>query len=531
MGVVWEAQHPQLERRVALKLLTRCEDPRLLERFQREGQVLARVQHPGVVHVHEAGVAPEGPYLVQELIEGASLDRVVAERGPLAPGDAARIARDVADALAAVHATGALHRDLKPHNVVLRPDGRPVLIDFGLVRDLDAERLTRTGEVMGSLSYMPPEQVEGEGQLDERSDVYGLGALLYHLLVGRPPFEGPTPQVIAHVLDRDPPWPRALRPDVPAALDRVVRQAMAKRREQRFGSARALRQALDEVLSGRPAPRGLARRAVPALALLAALAGGLGWALRARRAGPASAAPDPAPVATRALRPPPSDEPAQPTAPAPLWRLTAPRELVYLLSMNERAPEGTLDLQAELHLVVEDAPASGPARLRGSIGWLRIESSQRSSGMGLTYDTRQADPASPFYALQGLLTASFSCTLDPQDGAVRDMQGWDAMGRDRDLTAMRNVINDAHMRTAMHALTAVRGPRRAVGWELVPERAADWAAGQMREAVLPPAVVLRDPPHSTFKVTGQALYREGRLYRADLTQDGPRTTTWSMKLR
>src|SRR5690606_23605660 len=154
------------------------------------------------------------------------------------------------EALAAVHAAGALHRDLKPHNVVLRPDGRPVLIDFGLVRDLEADRLTRTGEVMGSLSYMPPEQVEGDGEVDERTDVYGLGALLYHLLVGGPPFEGPTAYAVARILDHDPPWPRAVRRKVPAKLDALVRRALAKRKADRFPSARAMGQALQESLSG-----------------------------------------------------------------------------------------------------------------------------------------------------------------------------------------------------------------------------------------------------------------------------------------
>ena len=528
MGVVYEARHPQLDRRVAVKLLSAAHDARLVERFQREGRVLARVRHPGVVEVHEAGVAPEGPYLVQELIEGEPLDALVKRTGPLPPREAARIAAEVAEALAAVHAAGALHRDLKPHNVVLRPDGRPVLIDFGLVRDLEADRLTRTGEVMGSLSYMPPEQVEGDGEVDERTDVYGLGALLYHLLVGGPPFEGPTAYVVARILDHDPPWPRAVRREVPAGLDALVRRALAKRQADRFPSARAMGQALQEHLRGEAPARA---RAWPALALVAcgaALAAGWGvWGAR-RVDGPAGE--EPAPAATRALRaPPPSGSPA-PAGPAPLWRVSPPRELAYLLSMHEEAHEGQLDLQARLLLTVEEAAGERPVRLRGRVGWLRIASDQRSSGMGLAYDTRQPDRASPFFALQALLEASFACRLDPQDGAVLEMRGWDAMGRDPDLAAMRNVINDAYMRGAMHALTAVRGPACAVAWEPHPQRPGEWTVSKVAPAALAPAVVRADPRGSEFGFTGRARYHDGRLIDAALTQDGPRTTRWSMTL-
>ncbi|MBX3465876.1 MAG: protein kinase [Planctomycetes bacterium] len=305
MGVVLEVRHPDVPRPLALKLLLGLEaDDEAMARFAREAQLLARVQHPNVVRVHTVGRAPEGAYIVSELVEGEPLlDRC--RRGPLDPRQAAALVRDLARAVAAVHAVGVLHRDLKPHNVIVRPDGAPVLLDFGVARDLDSrERLTRTGAMIGTPAYMAPEQADGtpSGELDERVDVYGLGAVLFEALAGRPPFEGGATVALLKQVILDPPrWPAGL----PPGLDAVLRAGMAKARDARPGSARALADDLDRWLRGeRPLALGPPRRRAPAAALAAALVAAVALALAA------------AAVARRA--PPPADPPAPPPPRAPL---------------------------------------------------------------------------------------------------------------------------------------------------------------------------------------------------------------------
>jgi serine/threonine protein kinase len=238
MGVVYEARHPSVSRPVAVKqILADRASSTAVERFLREADVLSRVRHPGVVTVHQLGRTADGPYVVMELVAGEPLSAIV-RRGPLEPRRAAELARHVAEALLAVHVAGILHRDLKPQNIIVRPDGRPVLLDFGLARDASAETLTRTGEVLGTAAYMSPEQAGGEGKaIDARTDVYGLGAVLYELLLGRPPFDGGGVQVIYKILTSGPEaWP-----EEPPALCAVVRMAMATKPARRYRSIDALR--------------------------------------------------------------------------------------------------------------------------------------------------------------------------------------------------------------------------------------------------------------------------------------------------
>ncbi|MCO5171701.1 MAG: serine/threonine protein kinase [Planctomycetes bacterium] len=255
MGVVYEVRDPALPRRLALKLILDGGGSEVVARFVREAELLARVRHPGVVAVHAVGRAPEGPYVVMDLVEGEPLARLAA-RG-LDPARAAALVRALCDAVEALHAQGVLHRDLKPQNVIVRPDGAPVLLDFGVARDAaSATSLTRTGQVLGTPRYMAPEQAEGKGGRphDRRTDVYGLGAILFELLGGAPPFaevEGGLGVLVA-VQERAPRWPAA-----PEALGRVLRRAMARRPEDRPPTAAALGAAL----RGRPARR---RRPRPA---------------------------------------------------------------------------------------------------------------------------------------------------------------------------------------------------------------------------------------------------------------------------
>lgn len=265
MGIVYEGFDPVVNRRVALKVvLDEALDATAMARFEREARLLARVKHPNVVAVHALERLGRSPVLITELIEGA---------GPLtlglAPREAASIVSALADGVEAVHQAGVLHRDLKPANVVRRPDGSVVLLDFGVARELDGSSLTRTGEVLGTPAFMAPEQVVGRG-VDARADVYGLGAVLYALLVGSPPFEGGMIKVLSEVVEVEPRWPRE-RVGAPAGLDAIVRRAMAKAPADRFQTARELREELDRWLAA-PAERGAGRPRAAIVGLVAAAA-------------------------------------------------------------------------------------------------------------------------------------------------------------------------------------------------------------------------------------------------------------------
>ncbi|HBP22504.1 MAG TPA: serine/threonine protein kinase, partial [Planctomycetes bacterium] len=172
MGVVYEARHPSLpNRRLALKQMQGLGGQESLLRFQREAQLMARIEHPNVLKIYDCAIQP-AIFLVTDLVEGQDFKEVRRER-EFAPEEAAALVAQVADAVGALHQAGIVHRDLKPDNVILRPDGTPVLLDFGLARDLDAETMTQTGAVLGTPGYMSPEQADGSGKVGPPTDVYG----------------------------------------------------------------------------------------------------------------------------------------------------------------------------------------------------------------------------------------------------------------------------------------------------------------------------------------------------------------------
>ena len=250
MGAVWRVEHLPTGAIRALKA-TFADEGVEIERFQREARALASLQHPNVTRVHTAGVHHGRRYLVLDLAPGGDLGKRL-KSGPLDPEHARRLAHDLALGLAHVHARGILHRDLKPQNVLFAEDGRPLLADFGLARRVDGSSLTRTGAVLGTPSYMPPEQADGSGAIDERCDVYGLGAVLYHALTGEPPHRGGSALAVLQQVLRAPVKPPSrLNPAVPPGLEAVCLKALAKDPEQRYPSARALADAL----AAPPAPR------------------------------------------------------------------------------------------------------------------------------------------------------------------------------------------------------------------------------------------------------------------------------------
>jgi hypothetical protein len=225
-------------------------------RFAREARLTARVQHPGVVKVLDDDVAGDRPYLVLEFVDGETL-RERLRHGPLPVVDAARIAALTADVLAAAHAGGVLHRDVKPDNVMLARDGGVRVLDFGIARAMaDDAPLTRTGEILGTPEYMAPEQLlDGPEATDERTDVHALGVLLYELLTARSPFHGANLfQALKLVESLVPVAPSTLRAEVPKALDAVVGRALQKRREDRYASAAAFAAAVREAVPEAAAP-------------------------------------------------------------------------------------------------------------------------------------------------------------------------------------------------------------------------------------------------------------------------------------
>ncbi|MCA8923129.1 MAG: serine/threonine protein kinase, partial [Planctomycetes bacterium] len=237
-GAVWRVEHLPTGAQRALKVML-LGDTEGLQRFRREAEALAAVEHPNVARVHTVGEFAGRPYLVLDLAAGGDLATRL-KQGPLPPEDARRLALELADGLAEVHAHGLLHRDLKPSNVLLDEQGRPLLVDFGLARRIDGSSLTQTGALLGTPSYMAPEQAEGSKRLDERTDVYGLGALLYHALTGEPPFRGSsTLAVLRAVLDEAPRPPHELNPAVPRDLSAACLGALAKQRMNRPRSAQA----------------------------------------------------------------------------------------------------------------------------------------------------------------------------------------------------------------------------------------------------------------------------------------------------
>ncbi|HZQ99975.1 MAG TPA: protein kinase [Chloroflexota bacterium] len=371
MASVYLARDVRLDRPVAVKLLASsfAADPRAVERFRREARAAAGLGHPNVVAVYDWGRDGEAYYLVMEYVDGENLRQLLDRRGPLPEDEALGIAAAVAEALEAAHARGIVHRDVKPHNVMIDGRGRVKVGDFGIAQASDAATLTTTrSSVLGSAYYLSPEQARGQ-HVDARSDLYSLGVLLYELLAGRPPFVGDSPVAVAvQHLGAAPAPLRSLRPDVSAATEDVVARAMAKDPTARFPTAGAMRGAIERARAGRgdatvplpssatapmptvgaadvaprAAPAGLGSRwpllAAAGLVLLLGLA-----ALQARpNAGPAATvAPRPTPsVAAPSAPPPPSATalPPTPTALPPTASPTAPPPTAVPTEPPQAAP-------------------------------------------------------------------------------------------------------------------------------------------------------------------------------------------------
>ncbi|MEV4413314.1 serine/threonine-protein kinase [Catellatospora sp. NPDC049609] len=238
MGDVWKGTDEVLDRIVAIKVMLPAllEEPGFVKRFHAEAKTMAGVNHPGVVRIYDFGNDAHLAYLIMELIEGDPLSRTLNKVGRLTPARTMLLIAQAADALQAAHDKGIVHRDVKPGNLLVRPNGTLVLTDFGIARSAAASQLTATGAVMGTASYLAPEQASGEGA-SATSDVYSLGVVAYQCLTGHRPYEGDTPLEIAmkHVTGTPKPMPS----DIPPVVRQIVERAMAKSPASRWPSAAA----------------------------------------------------------------------------------------------------------------------------------------------------------------------------------------------------------------------------------------------------------------------------------------------------
>jgi hypothetical protein len=256
MGIVYRAIQESLGRTVAVKMLLRRDlaSSADLARFRSEAEAAARLDHPGIVSILEVGEHDGLPFYSMRFIEGTTLARRLADRS-ITPREGAALLAKVADAIQAAHGRGVLHRDLKPSNILIDTAGEPHVSDFGLAKRLEADQsVTHTGAILGTPCYMSPEQAAGSrGEIGPSSDVWSLGAILYQMLTGRPPFQASSPMdTLLAVLESDPPVPRSIDRQVDRDLEMIALKSLQKPQELRYASAGALAADLRAFLAGEP---------------------------------------------------------------------------------------------------------------------------------------------------------------------------------------------------------------------------------------------------------------------------------------
>jgi predicted Ser/Thr protein kinase len=431
MGVVLRARDTRLNRDVALKLLVAETSAKSSRRFEREAQALARLRHPNVVTVHEVGHEGDRAFLVMEFVEGEDLGQRVRREGPLPEREAAELLRSLASAVAHAHSHGILHRDIKPDNVLVDSAGQPRLTDFGLAKAVDSQsRLSKTGGSLGTPGYWPPEQARGKlDQIGPQADVYSLGATLYALLTGEPPFAdapGFAAQVVA-VSQQAPCPPRDLAPGLSRALEAICLRCLAKSPASRYPSAEALHEALDEFLAGDvQAP---ARAWAGAAVTLALVLGILGLVLHG--AGDAEREPETTRTPATLDRLPPSLS-------------AALAELRTDVSALRRAEQALDDLEAlDAEALRELHGRAGPHGHRLEATWLylagRLDEALRVEGEGAWCRGLEAARQSRGALAEAALIMSYSSRADaprmPRQGAEPQLEAlcaaWKTMLQER----------------------------------------------------------------------------------------------------
>src|ERR687884_1194116 len=251
MADVYLAEDQELGRRVAIKILNdrHAADDSFIERFRREAKNAAGLSHPNIVSIYDRGEAEGTYYIAMEYLDGRSLKELIVGRGPAPVSVAIDYARQILSALRFAHRNGIVHRDIKPHNVLVDAEGRVKVTDFGIAR-AGTSQMTEAGSIVGTAQYLSPEQARGTA-VDQRSDIYSVGIVLYELLTGQVPFSGDTPVEIAMKhLSMLPEPPSAKRPEIPRDLDLIVMRALAKDPDDRYQSAEEMDADLERFLRG-----------------------------------------------------------------------------------------------------------------------------------------------------------------------------------------------------------------------------------------------------------------------------------------
>ena len=250
MGSVFLARDTQISRQVAIKISRLAKEGETIDRFAREARVMANLRHPNICPVHDAGDLEGTRFFTMAYIKGQTLAEFLDRVPPLSDHHVAMLLRTVALALDTAHRAGVVHRDLKPANIIIKTSGEPVIMDFGLARDNEGGSIvTRSGVILGTPAYMPPEQVLGQCELiGPRSDIYALGILMYQILAGRIPFRGKLTSVLKQIISGEPPPPSQFNPNLDRQLESICLKAMVKTIDHRFASAVEMANALHNYL-------------------------------------------------------------------------------------------------------------------------------------------------------------------------------------------------------------------------------------------------------------------------------------------